>query len=162
MVLTLAVVLGAVAVIYLLVPRPDRSYVPPVDLSAAAQQAREAGRAPVVEPDTPPGWTVTSARLDPGGNGQPATWQIGYLTDDDTYAGLRVADEATDRWITEETRNGYESGVQDVDGLPWRTFVSREDGRTHLLRTSPQSATVVGGSAVLDDLVELAARSGQD
>lgn len=162
MVLTLAVVLGAVAVIYLLVPRADRSFVPPVDLPVVAQQAREADRAPVVEPATPQGWTVTSARLDPGRDGRPATWQIGYLTDEDTYAGLRVTGEATDRWISAETRNGYESGVQDVDGRQWRTFVSREDGRTHLLSTSPRSATIVGGSAVLDDLVELAAISGQD
>ena len=160
--LTLAVVVAAVAVIYLLVPRPDREYVPQVDLPTVAQQAREADLAPVVEPETPSGWTVTSARLDRPHDGQPATWQVGYLTDDDTYAAVRVTDEATDRWISVETDNGYESGVQDVNGQQWRTFVSREDGRNYLLRTSPERATIVGGSAVLDDLVDLAGRSEQN
>lgn len=161
MLLTLAVVLGAVAVIYLLVPRPNRSYVPEVDLAVAAEQAREVGQAPVVEPPTPDGWTVTSARLDRAADGQPATWQVGYLTDDDTYAALRATNEASDSWISEETDNGYESGVQDVNGQPWRTFVSREDGRTYLLRSSSERATIVGGSAVLDDLVELAGLTEQ-
>lgn len=162
MVLTLAVILGAVAVIYLLVPRPEGSLVASVDLPAVAELAREADRAPVVEPQAPPGWQVTSARLDAGREGLPATWQVGYLTDDDTYAGIFVTEEATDRWITAKTHDGFETGVQEIEGQSWRVFTSRQDGRTHLLRTSSDRATIVGGSAVLDDLVALAAASEQD
>lgn len=161
MVITLAVILGAVGVIYLLVPRPDRTYIPTVDLPVVAEHAREIGTAPVVEPQTPQGWTVTSARLDPAKDAQPSTWQVGYLTDDDTFAAVRVTDELSDAWVKEETGDGYETGTQEVAGQPWRVFISKETGRTYLVRSSADRATVVGGSAILDDLVDLAGRSGQ-
>lgn len=156
MVVTLVVIGAVVAVIYLLVPRPDRNYVPPVDLPVAVEQAVSTGQAPVVAPATPSGWTVTSARLERAADGLPAVWQIGYLTDENTYAALHVTADPSDAWISAETANGYESGVQDVDGQQWRTFVGKDDGRTYLLSTTSDRATVIGGSAVLDDLVALA------
>lgn len=161
MLLTLAVIGAVVAVIYLLVPRPDQDYVPPVDVKVAVEQAVSADQAPVVEPATPQGWSVTSARLEPAGDGLPAVWQLGYLTDEDTYAALHVTAEPTADWITAATGNGYETGVQEVDGQPWRTFVGKDDGRTYLLSVTPGRATVVGGSAVLDDLVALAGATQQ-
>ncbi len=156
MVRSLAVIGAMVAVIYLLVPRPDDVEPPPVDLTGAVEVAQAAGDVPVVVPDLGDGWEVTSARRDRPSDAEPATWHLGYLTPAGGYAGLEVADDATATWLTRVTSDGTEAGVQDVDGIPWTVYESADPRRTSLVLEDGSRTTVVTGSAVLDELVELA------
>ncbi len=159
MVRSLAVIGAMVAVIYVLVPRPDDVEPPPVDLAGAVEVARFAGDVPVVVPDLGADWEVTSARRDRPGDAEPATWHLGYLTPSGGYAGLEVAEDVTATWLTRVTSDGTDAGVQDVDGTPWTAYESADPRRTSLVLEDGSRTTVVTGSAVLDELVELARAS---
>lgn len=154
---SLAVIGAMVAVIYLLVPRPAGTNAPPVDVPGAAEVAEAAGDVPVVVPDLGADWEVTSARRDRPGEREPATWHVGYLAPSGGYAGLEVGDDVTEAWIERVTSDGTEAGTQDVGGTAWQVYESADPRRTSLLLEQDGRTTVVTGSAVLDDLVELAA-----
>ena len=156
MVRSLAVIGAVVAVLYLLVPRPAGTSTPPVDLPGAVEVAEAAGDVPVVVPDLGADWEVTSARRDRPVDGDPATWHLGYLTPSGGYAGLEVADAVTEDWVTRVTSDGTQAGAQDVAGTPWQVYESEQPRRTSLLLEQGGRTTVVTGSAVLDELVELA------
>lgn len=157
MVRSLALIGGMVAVIYLLVPQTDVPVVQPVDLQGAAESAEGADDVPVVVPELGDDWQVTSARRDRPVDAQPATWHVGYLTPSEGYAGLEVADDVDPTWVERVTSDGTEAGTQDVDGTAWTVYESQEPRRTSLLLEQDGRTTVVTGSAVLDELVELAA-----
>ncbi len=161
MVRSLALIGGMVAVIVLLVPQSDQAVVQPVDLQGAVKAAEFAADVPVVVPELGEQWRVTSARRDRPVDGQPATWHIGYLTPSEGYAGLEVADAVDRTWVERVTSAGTEAGTQDVDGTPWRVFESQEPRRTSLLLEQDGRTTVVTGSAVLDELVEVAAAASR-
>jgi hypothetical protein len=156
MVRSLAVIGAVVAVIYLLVPRPAGTSAPPVDLPGAVEVAEAAGDVPVVVPDLGEDWEVTSARRDRPVDGDPATWHVGYLAPSGGYAGLEVADDVTESWVERVTSDGTPGATQDVGGTPWQVLESEEPRRTSLLLEEDGRTTVVTGSAVLDELVELA------
>jgi len=156
MVRSLAVIGAVVAFIYLLVPRPAGTDAPPVDLTGAAEVAEAAGDVPVVVPRLGEDWKVTSARRDRSVDGDPATWHLGYVAPSGGYAGLEVAEEVPESWVARVTSDGTQAGTQDVGGTPWRVYESDDPRRTSLLLEQGGRTTVVTGSAVLDELVELA------
>ncbi len=160
MVISLAVVIGCVAVVLLFLPRPGAVEQPPTDVAGAAAGARERVDFPVPVPAVPDGWTPNAARLDPGPDGVP-TWDVGWVTPSDQYAGLRVAGDATDRWLRDVTRSGELEGVQDVGGQEWDVY-SREPQRRSeppfraLVREQDGVTTAVLGTADVPELIELA------
>ncbi len=160
MVRSLAVIGAMVAVVYLLVPRPQGSLVQPVDVPGAAQVALAAGDVPVVLPELGQDWQVTSARRDRPENGFPAGWHLGYLTPEQDYAGLEVAAAPTPAWIERATSEGVPATTQEVSGRSWTVYESEPRGagqpRTSLVLDDDDRVLVVTGSAVLDELVELA------
>jgi len=160
MVRSLAVIGAMVAVVYLLVPRPQGALVQPVDVPGAAQVALAAGDVPVVLPELGQDWQVTSARRDRPQSGFPAGWHLGYLTPEQDYAGLEVAEAPTPAWIERATSEGVRATTQEVAGQSWTVYESEPRGvgqpRTSLVLQENDRVLVVTGSAVLDELVELA------
>ncbi len=160
MVRSLAVIGAMVAAVYLLVPRPQGQLVQPVDVPGAAQVALQAGDVPVVLPELGQDWRATSARRDRPQSGYPAGWHLGYLTPEQDYAGLEVAAAPTPEWIQRVTSDGVQASTQEVSGRSWTVFESVPGGsgqpRTSLLLETDDRVLVVTGTAVLDELVELA------
>jgi len=153
---SLAAIGAAVAVVFLLVPRPDTRVVQPVEVGAVATGLQAEAPFELVVPVVPAGWTPTSVRFRPDSPDALPTWHVGYLTADDRYAGLEVAAEATQRWLAEQTGDGEEAEQVDVGGQAWQVVRSEDPTRTHLVSEEAGVTTVVTGSAVLDELVALA------
>lgn len=159
---SLAAIGAAVAVVFLLIPRPDTRVVQPVEVDVAAAGFQDTAMFELVVPAVPDGWTPTSVRFRPDSADAVPTWHIGYLTDDERYAALEVAADATSRWIEEQTGNGESAEQVDVAGRAWQVLRSGDPVRTHLLLEDDPGAggavttTVVTGSASLDDLAVLA------
>jgi hypothetical protein len=153
---TLALLGLVVGGVYLLLPQPDSPVTQPVDLDGALEVAVAADDVPVLLPDLGEGWTVTSARREQPDQEQPASWHVGYLTPAQEYAGLEVAEAATDAWLERVTSGGTEASTQDVDGVAWQVVESTDPARTSLVLEDAGRTVVVTGSAPLDELVELA------
>ncbi len=156
MVRSLVAIGAAVAVVVLLVPRSDQPVVQPVDLDAAVQAAESAGDVPVVNPDLDDDWQLTSARRERPDGQLPATWHLGWLSPEDEYVGLEAALESTPDWVREVTSAGEETSTLDVAGRPWTVYTSPEGERVSLLLETSDGVLVVTGSAVLDELAEVA------
>lgn len=159
MVRSLAVIGAFVAVIVLLVPRPQTRVIPEGDIKAAAAESVKAGDVPVIVPEVPEGWKVTSARREPAADGLPAAWHLGYLTDDEEYVGLEATLVGSDAWLADVTLDGEDVATPvDIDGVDWATFVSPKQGRVSLTSGAVGGPmVVVTGSAPRDDLAAVAA-----
>jgi len=157
MVRTMLVIIAAVGLLVLLVPRPTSVARPSIDLTAAAGQAESTlGFAPLTP--VPPGWTVTSARLRRD-TGDLPSWTINYLTPEGGYVGLVQAAGWSARWQSSLTHGGEPLPSVQAGGVVWETYLKQERGLTSLLRREPGRSTMVlakGGG--LDDATALAAR----
>lgn len=164
---SVAAIGAAVAVVFLLIPRPQTRVVQPVDVVGAAAGLQSQAPFPLVVPQEPPSWTPTSVRLTPESGDGVLTWHVGYLTAQEGYAGLEVAGEATPRWLDDQTAgastaaeeaDGDAEALQDVEvaGRTWRVLRSDDPERTHLVLEEGGLTTVVNGSADLHELTQLA------
>lgn len=161
MVISLAVVGVLLLPVLLFVPRPDAVEQPGVDVAGAATGARERAGFAVPVPPVPEGWTPNAARLDSGPDGV-TTWVVGWVTPEEEYAGVRVAGEATDRWLRDVTSGGDLEGVQDVGGEEWDVYEREAQRRSDppfraLVRAEDGVTTAVLGTAEFPELIELAA-----
>lgn len=157
MVRSLLVVGAVVAAVVLLIPRPGEPVRQPVDVAAEAALARDQVEFDVVVPDV--GWEPNGAGLEIEGDEAVPTWHVGYVTPSGRYAGVDVAESATASWLREVTSEGVETGTLDVAGAPWVEWVSDDGERRSLVLDADGVTTVVGGTATLDELVELAEAS---
>ncbi len=155
MVRSMLVIIAAVALLVVLVPRPTSVPRPSVDLaSAASQAADELGFAPATP--VPTGWSVTSARVRRD-TGDLPSWTINYLTDQDRYVGLVQAAGWSASWQSSLTHGGQDQGAVEAGGLVWESYVKQERSLTSLLRREDGRSTLVlakGGG--LDDARRLA------
>lgn len=159
MVRSLALVGAAVAVLLVLVPRPDRPIEQPVDVAQTAAQAGVDADFPLVVPDVPAGWRATAARAGTDGPEAIWTWHVGYVTGAGEYAGLEVAREVTPGWLREQTSAGTpdeEAPSLAAGGRTWQVLRAEDPARTSLVSATDGVTTVVTGSASLADLVRLA------
>ena len=93
MVLTLAVIIAAVGVIVLLVPRPNAVSQPDVDPVAAAASARPGlSFVPAVPAGLPAGWAARTAKAQVGTD-DVAMWLLQYRTPAGAYGAVRQARE---------------------------------------------------------------------
>ena len=165
---SVAVIGAAVAVVFLLIPRPETRVVQPVDVVTAATGLQPQASFQLVVPQLPDSWTPTSVRFRPDSADAVPTWHIGYLTALEGYAGVEVTDEVTPRWLDEQTAGasatqddadadaGAEPEQVEVAGRTWRVLRSEEPERTHLVLEEDGLTTVVNGSADVEELTQLA------
>jgi hypothetical protein len=88
---------------------------------------QESGATVVYPPTLPEGWMATSVDFQPG---QRPVWGVGFLTDEEKFAGLRQADTPLDELIeTYVDENARESGTVRISSDvadSWREF--EDDG----------------------------------
>ncbi len=139
---TLLVILGIVAVVVFLVPRPTAVPQEDVDVPAvAARSQARLGFAPGV-PRTPAGWTPTSAEPRLGGDGI-MTWHVGFLTSSGRYAGVEQAERSTFGWENALTSGGAKVGTVAVGARRWEHLYREDREVTSLILRLPGRVTLV-------------------
>jgi Protein of unknown function (DUF4245) len=157
MVRSMALIIGFVAVIVLLVPRPNAVSQPDVDASAAASAARPGlSFVPAVPAGLPDGWAARTAKAQVGTD-DVATWLLQYQTPSGAYGAVRQARNATPAWEARQVTDGRESGTVHVGQFDW-VVRSREDrGITSWVLRRGTLTTIVTGTAPKAELETLAA-----
>lgn len=154
MVLSLAVVLGVVAVVVLLNLRNDPAPVKTVDYRGAAVQARSLASYDVLVPDgLGPTWRATSARSERVGGA--VEWHVGFVTPSSAYAGLEQSDGASAKFVDRFADGARPAGSTTLAGRQWRRLEGGHPEARALVSTRAGVTTVVAGGASwleLDDL----------
>lgn len=148
MVLSMAVVLGAVALVLVFIWRPQQEAVKPVDIGITLAVAiREAPFAPLVaDPSAESvfaGWTPTSVRFEPTAKSdEQLVWHIGYVVEggaegsgDDDFVQLVQSVAASDAFVAEQTADGVRGDAVMIDGTEWTRYETPE--RRSLVRSAP-------------------------
>lgn len=118
MVRSMAVIVGIVAVIVLVVPRPSQTPQRSVDVAMVARGAALSLSFSPAVPQVPAGWTATSAEVRNSADGI-TTWHVGYLTADGHYASIEQAAKVTPRWEEIMDSGGLPRDPQTIDGTTW-------------------------------------------
>ena len=154
---TLAVIIGCVAVLVLIVPRPNEVRQPDVDATAAARTAR-AGLSfvPAVPVGLPAGWAARRAEAQVGTD-DLAMWSLQYWTGR-AYASVRQARGATPAWEARQVTDGREDGTVTIDGRAWVVRSRTDRGITSWVLRAGDLTTIVTGTASDEELRTLASR----
>lgn len=175
MVLSMAVVLGAVALVLVFVWRPQQEAVKPVDIGVTlATATRAAPFAPLVADPAIAvfaGWVPTSVRFEPTPKSdEQFVWHVGYVIDggaegtaDDAYVQLVQSVAASDAFVAEQTADGVAGEPVRIDGVAWTRYET--PGRRSLVRSAPANdgtaasavTTVVSGTLGWPELEQVAA-----
>jgi Protein of unknown function (DUF4245) len=153
--------LVAAAVVVVAVPAPHAAE--PVAISYRGDLAQLARLAPylaVAPVGVPASWQPVSSGLAVGGaNGDgTVTWQLGYMTPDDSLASLEETNASAGAFVRRMTNDGTPVGPTRVDGRTWSLNQTPSRGQRSMYVTSPAGFTVVvTGNATWAELHELAA-----
>jgi hypothetical protein len=152
----MAVIVGIVALIYFLVPRPTTIERPEVDVEgAAALAADRLSFDPAVPARLPDGWVPTRAGVQRGSDGID-TWAVVYRTPDGGYGGLRQAADATPDWVDIQVGRVPEAGRRSVDGVSWVVRQAEGRGSRSLVHREGDLTTVVTTQGTQEDVATLA------
>jgi len=153
MVRSMVVVVGIVALLVLIVPRPSFIDKPAIDMkNAASGAARELTFTPSVPTRLSAKWKPTDAGVTAVDDVK--TWSVSYQTPDHGYAGLREAAGATPKWESSIVGSAPESGTRVVDGVTW-IVRNTKDARSLVHRG--HVTTVVSAQGTTEDVATLAA-----
>lgn len=161
LVLSMVVVGGFVAFLYIVVLRPTPDPVRVVEVAAPAAVARSANAFPVLVPvGVPAGWRATSARYEPGRTPGTGSWFNGYITADGGFVAVAQTDHDVDDFLDEQTRKGRKVGTVTIDGQTWDEYESTSgvDTKRALVLSTPEVTTAVSGTLSFEGLVDFAAR----
>lgn len=154
MVLSLAVVLAAIAVIWIITWRPTPDPVRVIDPLPALSLARAQADYPVLYPtDLDTAWRPTSARWEITASSQPdPAWHVGFVTPEDAYAqiGQSASDDAT--YVADQVGAAEPAG----EWQGWLRYESAD--QRALVRIDDGVTTVVSGTAPWPTLQLLAER----
>jgi hypothetical protein len=142
MIRTMLVVLAVVAVIWALVPRPNRIVQPGADVAGAAAVATdELGFSPLIPQGQPAEWVPTEAAVRNAADGIKE-FHIGY-TSSQGQAGVEQATRLTARWLEINDAGGTKAGRVVIDGLVWEQLYKAERHYTSLLLRRPNQVILV-------------------
>ena len=128
LVLALAASLGVVALIVLVVVRPDQPPRPPVDYIVVASEAQSGSPVPLIAPALPEGWSANSASLRADG-GDSLVWRIGFLTPQLGFIALNQGIDSPSDWFTERLGDSRADEATDetvIDGITWDVYDRRD------------------------------------
>ena len=154
MILSLAVVLAAIAVILLITWRPTPDPVRVIDPTPPLSLARAQADYPVLYPaDLDSSWRPTSARWEITPSSQPdPAWHVGFVTPDDAYAQLGQSATEDPSYVADQV--GVAEPAGEWEG--WLRFDSAE--QRALVRVDGGVTVVVSGTAPWPTLQVLAER----
>lgn len=167
LVLALIASLGIVALIVLVVVRPQNVEREPVDYAAIAADAQGESDVPLVVPELPEGWSANRAELVGAGTDGVQSWQIGLLTPSGQYIGLVQGIDANDTWVSEQTARSEATDRTELGGTSWNVYDRRDVSDPGnlayvLVTTSGRSTVVLGGTAPDEEFAVLAEAVGQE
>jgi hypothetical protein len=152
MVISMVVILAAVLIWFVMVPRPSEINQPAVDVASVAVHVRQETSWAISQPMLPAGWKATNVRFATAGDGL-RTWHAGYLSPEGNYVSIDQTRDATDVWVAAQTSNGRPEGTMSAGGATWQklsSLVSRGSGAAEL-------STVLSGTAPYAQLAQFAA-----
>lgn len=154
MILSLAVVLAAIAVILVITWRPTPDPVRVIDPTPALSLARAQADYPVLYPaDLDASWRPTSARWEITPSSQPdPAWHVGFVTPDDAYAQLGQSATEDPAYVADQV--GVAEPAGEWEG--WLRFDSAD--QRALVRVDGGVTVVVSGTAPWPTLQALALR----
>ena len=158
MVISMVVILAAVLVWYVMVPRKSEVIQPAVDVMSKARQVQQETSWPISQPQLPTGWKATNVRFEPAGDGL-RTWHAGYLSPDGNYVSIDQTAAATDVWVSTQTSNGRAEGTLSAAGTTWQKLSSRDTVQRSLVSRGSGAAalsTVLSGTAPYAQLAQFA------
>ncbi|MGJ6980865.1 DUF4245 domain-containing protein [Aestuariimicrobium soli] len=162
MVLTMAVLMIPVLLIVWFFQRtPDEPPLPVVNWQEQVALARKQADFEVLAPASlPDGWRATQASFSQAGGGQGSAYdelRLGFLNADNLNLQVRQAKTSNARaFLTQNTRDGYDSGAQKVGDQVWKQVTSADGRTTYLLGERPDSLVLVSGDTSAATLVAFA------
>ncbi|HEU5157933.1 MAG TPA: DUF4245 domain-containing protein [Streptosporangiaceae bacterium] len=145
---------GLVAVLWLLVVRPNARAEPRVDVAGQAARFRALAPYQTYAPQGPlAGWRATSSRI----TGDPVAWHLGFRTARGGYAAVEQSDEAPATFVPRMANRDRPVGAQQVAGATWERYYRQDKRQYTLARRLPGVTLVVTGTAGYDELAALAA-----
>jgi hypothetical protein len=160
LVLSLLVTVGAVAVLFFLVPRAETAPNWQVDyVSLSAQAAQQSGRTLIV-PSLPATWQSNAAQMRTSTDGV-SSWYIGFITPTNQYIGYEQALRANPSWVSAQVKNFPPTGARSIDGRNWvefdhRTLSSAGNAAYALSLTVGDATYLLYGTAPTEEFLTLA------
>ncbi len=162
LVLSLIATVGVVILIVLVVPRSDQPLDRSVDWRSVAAEAQQSRTESLAVPDLPEGWTSNYAELRSTGTGGVTSWNIGFVTPSDEFAGVVQGFDADPTWLATQLNRSVASSVTTIGGLEWTVYDNRESTEDvgnvqYALATEAGSSTVaVFGTGSVAELTTVA------
>lgn len=159
LVIALLASLAVVAVLVLVVVRPDAAPREPVDYRSLSLQA--GAPVPLAAPELPDGWSSNSAIY----NGSPtdgvANWYVGFITPDEQFIAVRQGIDANPTWAANELEGMRTTGSTTIDGIEWSVYDRRgaKDAGNHAFAMSTvaaRSTFILYGTASPEEFTLLA------
>jgi len=152
LVLSLLTSLAIVAVLVLLVARPDTNLVEPVDWREVADQASTQAPGELIVPDLSDEWSANRAEIS-GEAGVTAVWSMGLLGPDQSFVFLDQGFGADAQWLSERTQKATQTGDIDLSVgdavLTWVEYNRRDvdplGNYSYLLVYETDEGTIVIG-----------------
>lgn len=154
--ISMAVVGGFVAFLYLIVLRPSPDPVRVVEVTGPAATAAASGAFTVLVPELPPTWRATSARYVQGPTQGTGSWFNGYVDPTTEFVAVAQRDYETEDFIAETTENGKAEAPMVIDGTTWVQYSSPEKNQRSLVLADPQVTTIVTGTVSYEQLADFA------
>jgi hypothetical protein len=146
--------LGVVALLVIVVVRPDTNLVNEVDWRVVADQSADQLPGDPVVPMLSDLWVANRAEVSSEA-GAEATWSIGLLGPEDSYVFVDQGFGASDEWLALRTERSPSTGEIDLgyspDQVTWVEYDRREvdpagNNAYIVVLETPQSTVVVGGT----------------
>jgi hypothetical protein len=162
LVLALLASLGIVALIVLVVVRPQSVDRPAVDYHASAVDAQEAVDVPLAVPELPGAWSANRAELVQAGADGVESWQIGLLTPSTQYIGFVQGIDANATWVSQQVAQASATDSIQIDGTTWQVYDRRDvddpgNVAYALSAVFDRSTVVLAGTATDREFATLAA-----
>ena len=146
MVLSMLVVTGAVAILFLPWNHRDVNPVKVVDPAATVSSARAAVTWPVLVPNLPDTWRCTSARIGAAADAEPIV-HLGYLSPSTKYVGIEQSATKVTSFVHDAVVGGQRSGTMSINGQVWQRYVSPDGIQKSLVQISHGATYVLNGQA---------------
>lgn len=135
-------------------PKSD-GYRPDVDVAATARNAAGVAGFTPAAPDTGNGFRPNYARWEAGtGNGVP-TWEVGFLTPEESFIGMVQTSKANPTWLLQQTRNAPVTGSRAAGGQEWELRDTGK-GEKSMVLDYRGTTVILSGAARLDEFAVLA------
>lgn len=156
MVIALLVSIAAFLPIVLMNPFPKSDgFRPDINVSEVARNATDVAGFTPVAPETGDTFTSNYARWESGSGSGVPTWEVGFLTPNDSFIGLVQTRQANPTWLLQETGNAPVTGTRSAGGQEWELRDTGKGERSMVL-TYRGTTVVLTGPAKLDEFVVLA------